>query len=260
MLHEHRKQGTYISRFGNRLVSELAPERRPIGSIPLRQKNCTLLFRKVAGTTWPPDVLTHRGAVVSLVDIFAEAGIFLHCLWLDDDLASPVGGRSFEPADLRSALCSTLTKYNSMKTAEWAACILIVPEILTVANGRFSRPLGLMFDTTASDSGIKPRQGCAISWRRVQDDDRTYLRTLAHELGHVFNLRHPGEAGEPFAPDAVNTLMVPNQYLRPADRYPDTIEFRFSSADRTWLRYAPDDFVRPGGADYGARPTDWNPT
>lgn len=231
----------------------------PIEGSVLRPKTCALLFRKVVGTTWPPEVVTHRGASVSLYDIFAEAGIFLKCVWLDDDLAAPTGGRSFEPADLRSVLSSTLTRQDRIKSSDWAACVLIVPEILTVASGRFSRPLGLMFDTTTSDSGTKPRQGCAIAWRRVQDDERTYLRTVAHELGHVFNLRHPGEAGEPYPRDAVNTLMVPNQYLRPAERYPETIEFRFSSADRTWLQHAPEHYVKPGGADYGARPPDWSP-
>jgi len=217
------------------------------------------LLRKVVAANWPPEVVTHRGASVGLVDIFAEAGVSLHCTMLDDVIVPPAGGRSFEVADLRSVLVSTLTKHTSIGTTEWIACILIVPEILTVTNGRFTRPLGLMFDVTASDSGTKARQGCAIACRRVQDDDRTYLRTVAHELGHVFNLRHPGEAGEPYPRDAMNTLMVPNQYLRPAERYPDSIEFRFSSADRAWLQHAPDYYVRPGGADYGARPPDWKP-
>lgn len=215
------------------------------------------MIRKVAGTNWPPEVVTHGGAKVGLVDIFAEAGIFLQCLRLEEDLAPPAGGRSFEPADLSSVLRSTLTNHNPTNHKDWIACLLVVPEILNVSHGRFSRPLGLMFDITTSDSGTKPRQGCAIAWRRVQNDDRTYMRTVAHELGHVFNLRHPGEAGEPYPTDAINTLMVPNQYLRAPDRYPENIEFRFSSADRAWLQHAPVHYVKPGGADFGARPPDW---
>lgn len=222
-------------------------------------RSCLIFFQKVAGTSWPPAVVTHRGVTVSLGSIFADAGLTLELRNLDDDLPRLSGGRSFEPADLRAGLLSTIDVQRTVSADSWGACVLIVPEIITVANGRFSRPLGLMFDVSASDSGTQPRQGCAIAWRRVQDDDRTYLRTVAHELGHVFNLRHPGEGGEPYPRDAVNTLMVPNQYLRPAERYPENIEFRFSSADQTWLQQAPEHYVKPGGADYGARPLDWSP-
>jgi len=223
------------------------------------RRSCNILFRKVIGAKWPPELIIHHMAAVSLVSIFDEAGVTLNCRWLDDEIPHLEGGRSFEPADLRACLRSAVSIQSSDDQSDWTAYVLIVPEIITVANGRFSRPLGLMFDVTASESGMPPRQGCAIAWRRVQDDGRTYLRTVAHELGHVFNLRHPGDSGEPYPQDAVNTLMVPNQYLRPTERYPETIEFRFSLADRAWLSQAPEHYVRPGGADYGARPPDWSP-
>ncbi|MCY2966470.1 MAG: hypothetical protein NT069_23035 [Planctomycetota bacterium] len=119
---------------------------------------------------------------------------------------------------------------------------------------RYRRPLGLMFDTGASDTDGRPREGCAIAYRRVGTDPRAYLRTVAHELGHVFNLGHPGEGLEPFGQDSFNTLMVPTESLNPA-----RAEFRFTESQRDWLANGPEDYVRPGGQEYGTRPADWRP-
>lgn len=218
-------------------------------------RKCRVLIRKGAGLGWPPDAVSHRGELVSLQGVFHEAGMVLEIERIDAALPGLPGGRAFEPADLHAALVSTLTLAGVDETS-WTACVLVVPEIVTSCGSRLRRPLGLMFDTGAFDADGRPRQGCAVAGWRFSDP-RVFLRTVAHELGHVFNLAHPGEGAEPFGRDAVNTLMVPSEALRPSNRLPETIAFRFTPAQRHWLAHAPEPYVRPGGLEYGCRPPHW---
>jgi len=126
-----------------------------------------------------------------------------------------------------------------------------------MVGGRSQRPLGLMFATGEGAKRCGPRTGCAIAYARVHDQPKVYLRTVAHELGHVFNLAHPGSGGEALEADAANSLMAPLSDLRPNDQLSEAIEFRFSRRDMHWLTHAPEEFVRPGGCEFGARPPDW---
>jgi hypothetical protein len=213
-------------------------------------------MRKVIGTDWPPDVINHRNSEVSLEAIFGECGISLQIEKVDTDLAGLPGGRSFEIADLYAVLEETLMQQH-LPDMPWCVTVLIVPEISIALNYRYLRPFGLMFDTKTTRSNQQTRRGCAIAYNRLRTEPKVFLRTLAHELGHIFNLGHPGEDTEPFSVDAINTLMVPTKNLRPPNRLPETIEFRFSLLQREWLKSAPDDYVRPGGFEYGTRPANW---
>jgi hypothetical protein len=109
-----------------------------------------------------------------------------------------------------------------------------------------------MFDCGAADLDGVPREGCAVAWNRVCADPRIGLHTLAHELGHVFNLRHPHEDSPP--EHHGRTLMFETRVLARSRAFPADIEFDFSSTGKAWLADGPDDFVRPGGRPYGARP------
>jgi hypothetical protein len=219
-------------------------------------RTCKILIYKVVGTEWPADVIAHRNSEVSLKTIFGECGIALQVEKVKDDLSGLPGGRSFEIADLYAVL-ETNRMQNLSDDLSWTATVLIVPEILIALNYRYLRPFGLMFDTKTTGSNQQTRRGCAIAYNRVRTEPKVFLRTLAHELGHIFNLGHPGEDAEPFSVDAINTLMVPTKNLRPPNRLPETIEFRFSLLQREWLKSAPDDYVRPGGFEYGTKPANW---
>jgi hypothetical protein len=219
-------------------------------------RDCQILMYKVIGTEWPPDIIIDRNSEFSLKAIFSECGIALQVEKVDDNLSGLPGGRSFEIADLYTVL-ETTRMQNLSDDLSWIATVLIVPEISITLNYRYRHPLGLMFDTNTTGTNKQTRRGCAIAYQRVRTEPKSFLRTLAHELGHIFNLGHPGEDAEPFSRDAINTLMVPTEHLRPPNRIPETIEFRFSSLQREWLKHAPDDYVRPGGLKYGARPENW---
>jgi hypothetical protein len=219
-------------------------------------RTCQILMRKVIGTDWPPDVINHRNSEVSLEAIFGECGISLQIEKVDTDLASLPGGRSFEVADLYVVLEETRMPQH-LPNMPWCVTVLIVPEISIALNYRYLSPFGLMFDTKTTGTNQQTRRGCAIAYNRVRTEPKVFLRTLAHELGHIFNLGHPGEDAEPFSIDAINTLMVPTKNLRPPNRLPETIEFRFSLLQCEWLKSAPDDYVRPGGFEYGTRPANW---
>jgi hypothetical protein len=213
-------------------------------------------MHKVAGTDWPPDAVVHHNTSVSLGSIFEACRIVLQIKKVEEELPPFSGGRSFELADLNATLARLLEQTIVPDPMLWTAHVLIVPDILVTYRSHYCRPLGLMFDTDATQD--RPtRQGCAIAYRRVQSEPRLYLRTVAHELGHVFNLGHPGEGNEPFSPDAVNTLMVPTEYLRPPHRIPDTLKFCFAAIQRNWLAQVPDVYIRPGACGYGARPENW---
>jgi hypothetical protein len=201
---------------------------------------------------------------ISLESLFRECGIALHIEKVEVELPYLPGGRSYELADLYAALNQILTRTaasslmsDSVSDLSWVAHALIVPDLLIIHHSRYRRPLGLMFDTNSA-WGRSGRQGCAIAYQRVRTEPRLYLRTIAHELGHIFNLGHPGEGTEPFSPDAINTVMIPTENLRPRHQIPDTLEFRFAAAQRHWLVHAPDRYVCPGGAEYGSRPPNWS--
>ena len=213
-------------------------------------------MRKVIGTDWPPDTVLHRNSEVSLEKIFAACGIALKIEKVNSDLPGLPGGRSFEIADLYAMLEAT-SMQEHLPVLPWIATVFIVPEILITHDYRYRRPFGLMFDTNTTEVRKQTRRGCAIAYNRVRTEPKVFLRTLAHELGHIFNLGHPGEDAEPFSVDAINTLMVPTKNLRPPNRLPETIEFRFSLLQREWLKSAPDDYVRPGGFEYGTKPANW---
>lgn len=226
------------------------------GDVP-DNRECVLVLSRVDGTEWPPEFIMQRGNRLCLISLFHAAGITLQIKKHKTEIPDLPGGRAFERTDLQMALAAAMTAHRA-GASTWIAGLLIVPEIRTVVGGRSRNPLGLMFSNEAGSNGCGPREGCAIAYRQVHDQPNVYLRTVAHELGHVFNLAHPGSGGEPMEPDAANSLMVPLADLRPSYRLSEAMEFRFSRRDLHWLTNAPEEFVRPGGREFGARPSNWS--
>jgi len=193
-----------------------------------------------------------------VVDIFAEAGLRLEIEFGAHDL--PANGD--RPLN-RSQLHEAFSQRGLHGTADsWLAHVLIVPAVSYQDNGSIQRPYGVMYDFGAHDLDGRPREGCAIAYARVRCDDRLYLRTLAHELGHVFNLLHPSDDDppQPIGTTVMNRTVDLRNPRRRLGRFPENIAWEFSARDREWLSSAPDDYVRPGGQPYGARPADWSAT
>jgi hypothetical protein len=127
------------------------------------------------------------------------------------------------------------------------AHILVVDEIEIPTDGAARlTPYGVMYDFRAGDLNGIPREGCAIAMDQIDGQEPpkpprnvAYWRTLAHELGHCFNLVHPDRVG--------TTLMNTTEDMEESDKYPDDISFSYSDSDQTWLRTAPSRDVLPGG-------------
>ncbi len=209
--------------------------------------HCRLLLRKVEGLTWPT-LEMGVGDQRLLERPFMEAGIAIEVVLTGPDLTLLVSGRPFGKAELRSALRAVQRTVEGPENG-WTAVVLLVPRLCGSAIGWAGEPLGVTF---GAEDGA--REACAVAAGSIGDDPRKLLRTLAHELGHLFNLGHPGEGTEPFDADARNTLMVPSRRLEPPGRWPGPAAFRFTERQRAWLRYAPEPYVRPGGLPFGAKP------
>jgi hypothetical protein len=73
---------------------------------------------------------------------------------------------------------------------------------------------------------------------------RAYLRSAAHEVGHVFNQLHQGVEGQ-----VDNSIMTPTpalaKVLGAAGTFPDDIDLAFNDRVKTHLRHLPDPAVRP---------------
>jgi hypothetical protein len=214
-------------------------------------RHCRVLLRKTEGLAWPPLEVMHEGERLTLEGLFRDSGVALEVVRSGPDLVPSLSNRPFGRADLRAAMSSTRRAVPE-REGEWVAVVLVVPRICESTTGRAARPLGVTFGR--EDLG---RDACAIAADTLGSDPRGLLRTLAHELGHLFNLGHPGEGAEPFDPDARNTVMVPTDRLSPPGRCPEPAEFRFTMRQRDWLTNIPEPFVRPGELPFGARPKWW---
>jgi hypothetical protein len=218
-------------------------------------RSCTVHFRKVQGTEWPIGDSSADGPE-SLPEIFRRSGIHLDCRFSSTDLAAHPRGFPFDLTDLHRLLTqpdpSRVTLNSPGSNAMWTATVLVVPSIAYLTGRTVRRPLGVMFDVGAADLNHVPREGCAVAWNAVRHDTRVYKRTIAHELGHVFNLRHPPEDYPPVTQG--NTLMFETRDLMRDRAFPANIVFEFSSPHQDWLANGPDEYVRPGGVSFGQRP------
>jgi hypothetical protein len=213
-------------------------------------RSATVEIDKVIGTQWPPGQVQHGGNIHSLQSIYEAAGITLDVVQDDGELPVPETGANFDLALLHAYM----TRHRKPERSGWYAHILVVPNIEYVESWNVTRPLGVMYDFRSADLNNIPREGCAMSMRAVEGDPRIYLRTLAHELGHVFNLLHPKHENPPLP--IGTTLMNQTMDLQALGAFPENIDFSFSDPNRAWLREGPAPFVMPGGQPFAERPED----
>ncbi len=213
-------------------------------------RQCRVEIDKTITTDWPPSSVDHQGQAVSLRSAYETAGVNLLLEFGRDDLPLPIGN---EPFDL-GLLHNYMVANRRTDVGGWNAHVLIVPRIEYPSGVWTAKPLGVMYDFRSNDLNALPREGCAMSFQKVGDSPLQYMRTLIHELGHVFNLLHPKHETppQPIGTEIMNQTMD----LQALGTYPDNISFDFIGRDRKWLAQGPSEFVRPGGEPFASRPED----
>ncbi len=213
-------------------------------------RKATVEIDKVTGTRFPPEKVTKDDKEHTLRSIYADAGVDLDVQMDQADLPLPATGENFELPHLHEYM----TRYRKAQRDGWYAHILIVPNIEYQEGWSIFRPLGIMYDFRSADVNNMPREGCAMSMARIASSDLMYMRTLAHELGHVFNLLHPKSEIPPLPIDT--TIMNQTADLQGLGVFPDNIHFSFSEPNKSWLMTGPAEFVMPGGRPFTDRPDD----
>lgn len=196
---------------------------------PTPTRLATLEIDKIAGTEFPPSNVNFEGRNHSLRTIFQDAGIDLDIVEDEADIPDTFGTQYTE-AELLSLMRARQSAQVSGN--KWHAYLVIVPEF------RMSGVLGIMFDSAN-------RGGCAVFHNTsfIQNDERAFLRTTAHELGHQFNLHH--EDGTTIQSGSVTKRTIMNQ-TRLIVPWPAAISYEFSDNSKKHLTDHPEENVRPG--------------
>jgi hypothetical protein len=195
-------------------------------------------------------VVEHQGNAYRLESILLSLGVDCTLTRADRPLPEHPRGFASSLVDLDDMLRSHRVGVSDGPC--WRATVLLVPSIAYYSGGRIRRPIGVMFDVGKGSSPHRSREGCAVACRWVAENPVLYLRSLAHEVGHLFNLTHPHEDEPPVYTG--DTLMFETRQLSRSRRFPENVRLEFSEANRAWIRETPEGFVRPGGAPYGSRP------
>lgn len=168
--------------------------------------------------------------------------------------------KAWSDMELHNAMQTFWSRFDSR--AQWGMWV-----IYAALHERGTRLGGIMFDTL----GQQHRQGTAIftdsfisqppfgethpdAWRK-----RMQMWTAVHEIGHGFNLAHSWqkEAGIPFPltarnePEARSFMNYPDKVSGGQEAFFSDFEYRFSERELFFMRHAPRDFVRMGGALWG---------
>lgn len=214
-------------------------------------RNATVEIDKVVGTQFPPtSVVDSNGREHTLQSIYADAGLELTVVHDQDSLPLPATGQDFD----LPLLHEYMTTHRKAQRDGWYAHILVVPNIEYADGFSITRPIGVMYDFRSSDLNNMPREGCAMSMAAVAASPLTYMRTLAHELGHVFNLLHPKHEIPPLP--IGTSIMNQTADLQALGAFPNNIDFAFSAQNKLWLAQGPAEYVMPGGRPFADRPDD----
>lgn len=204
-----------------------------------------LSVRRLGGVKvnpWEADV---GGASLSLAGIFSQAGIQI--TWGTDIAFKSKPNGVFGLADLRNQI-------DRSPHPGWRMTLVLASWIRFKKSQVPYEPLGVMFDFEKfddSDPTDRHREGCAVAVRRLealakaknQSFDALCLRSIAHEMGHTFNLLH-----QPYGQGA--SVMHETLDLLQRNQLRKRAAFSFAADDRQWLTSGSEEWVRPGGADY----------
>jgi hypothetical protein len=201
----------------------------------------------VQATPWQAVV---GGQTISLAKMFLDAGI--RVLYGSDVAVGTTKPNSVVGlGELNNAI-------DRSPYAGWRMTLVLAPWI-RFEHGSLHEPLGVMFDfLDLFEEGEPHREGCAVAVRRLEalakaknlSFDALCMRTIAHEMGHTFNLRHPPEGQGSSVMHETMDLLERKQLMKEA-------AFGFAPGDRQWLQQGHEASVRPGGSGFfDADPTD----
>lgn len=184
-----------------------------------------------------------NGNLPSLESIFQQANMDLNIRY--GEKALPIADRYLSLQQLRTLMTQNKDRVSSLTA--WYAYVLIVPKIRIIADGVAYFPYGAMFD----DKDSSQREGCAVAEGKytTAEMEGPFLRTLCHELGHVFNLTHNHSQSLKIMAETGNLQAMPG--------WPDNFDFEFEARDRAWLASGPANYVCPGGKPFASKPSSW---
>lgn len=216
-------------------------------------------FRKAAiridvvkGAAALPKSIIQNGVPVSLETTFATAGWEVQVHQSDDQLDLPEDIQKEKdqrqrdpdapvPGWTNDRLHDLMDAVNPLSLDNtWCFHVLLVPfSWKSERNIPNYDLLGVMYDDV-----IPYRQGAGIFYTTLQAkghaSDLAYLRIIAHEIGHGFNMPHPRYS------DNDNSMMTETGWLVNNIDYPNDIYFGFNAEYRKHMVHRPDPFVRPG--------------
>jgi hypothetical protein len=200
-------------------------------------RTCELQIEKVTRASWPPTeaLCGERRHVLS--ELFHPA-LALAVIRGPNDLNTM--GDICDVDDLLGRMVAC----RDCASGGWHAHLFVVGQI----DHQNVRPSGLLLERgrTRQPDTCGRRRGCVVAWDAIarlaegytkEQADLLYLRVVAHELGHLFNLGH----------DELPSLMTPLQWFQRRRGYPENICFCLSPAQLEWLSRGPIDEVCPGG-------------
>jgi hypothetical protein len=203
-------------------------------------------------TVFPPVAVAWRGRRVDFDSCFRDAGISLSAA------TRPTSAVSSNVVWDTGTLQHLLNDDFSLNVPGEVS-----PSYLFIANQYAdARVLGIMFD-------LSKRFGSAVFYSTLQTAfpntfNENYLRTVVHEVGHVFNLKHSFEPGT-FAQEgdaALSFMNYPFLYTgfgvgrSPEDRYWSAFDFQFAGGELEFLCHGPRDQVFTGARYLGNDPQD----
>jgi hypothetical protein len=237
------------------------------GSVSIRRVSASfrrahLQLHTLDGAMAPPAEVD--GA--TLATIFADAGWELSVadggtVPLPAELAGVDVHDCWKPTDMKALLASVPGFDPAELDAVWKAHLVAIPAKLGCSHGRMLEflpfqeqslwRLGAMtyshdgYPSAEAPDGMGGSHYDAATGLQQHQVPRAYLRSAAHEVGHVFNQLHQGVEGQ-----ADNSIMTPTpalaKVLGAAGIFPDDIALAFNDRVKTHLRHLPDPAVRPG--------------
>lgn len=189
----------------------------------------------------------------SFARIYRTAGIDLAVRMSDVDVPEDA---SLTTAELH-ALLATWRNVPGIGNA-WRAWLLVG------SRRAGSNTFGLMFDQTAPHRegavgfyDARMGSGATIApdarSRDLGEVPAAFLRTLVHEVGHVFNLYHPKHDVHrpPVGTTTMNQTGDVISFATTSNPYPDNIAWSFNEHNRMSLVHSPDPQVAPGWKEFG---------
>jgi hypothetical protein len=231
--------------------------------------------------TWahPNRPINLRHEQLTIAEVYSRAGVDIQQSPNTSlvGLEAGVGADIWNDQQLHDAMQMFWSRYKPR--AQWALWMLFahrhVPKILP--NGDRVDVLGQMFDNKDRKNPIDPiqRQGAAVFGKTIAEKvpagemhpeqwiRREQFFAAVHEIGHCFNLLHSNEKargnwyfdpGDPLAESFMNYPREVNK-IRQAqgldgDFFGD-FEYRFDDFELRFIRHAPDEFIKMGGAAFG---------